>query len=98
MLKLPVSTTIVAINLAQYYFTRKSFFDYDFRDISMGAMFLACKSEETLRRSYQVAEVFDHVFKVILSLFQLHEGYKMIRELESNSTEYNYMKDKVIKT
>lgn len=44
MLKLPISTTIVALNIAQYYYTRKSLFDLDFRDLSMGAMFLACKS------------------------------------------------------
>lgn len=44
ILKLPISTTIVALNIAQYYFTRKSLLDLDFRDISMGAMFLACKS------------------------------------------------------
>ena len=69
MLKLPVSTTIVAINIAQYYFTRKSFLDYDFRDVAMGSMFLACKSEETLRRSYQIAAVFDYIFKVTLFLF-----------------------------
>ncbi len=67
MLKLPISTTIVALNISQYYFTRKSFFDYDFRDICLGAMFLACKSEETLRRSYQIAAVFDYIFKVNFS-------------------------------
>jgi hypothetical protein len=44
MLKLPVSTTIVALNISQYYYTRKAFFDYDFREILLGAMFLACKS------------------------------------------------------
>lgn len=70
MLKLPVSTTIVAVNIAQYYFTRRTFLDYDFRDVAMGAMFLACKSEETLRRSYQIAAVFDYVFKVHFLLFR----------------------------
>ena len=75
MLKLPVSTTIVTINIAQYYFTRKSFLDYDFRDVAMGAMFLACKSEETLRRSYQIAAVFDYVFKV--TLFLVHRCMKV---------------------
>ena len=44
ILKLPVSTTVVSANIAHYYFTRKSFLDYDFRDIAMGATFLACKS------------------------------------------------------
>ncbi len=67
MLRLPVSTTIVAMNIAQYYYTRKSFLDCDFRDVAMGAMFLACKSEETLRRAYQIAAVFDYVFKVSYS-------------------------------
>ena len=44
MLKLPISTTIVALNIAQYYYTRRSLLDLDFRDLLMGAMFLACKS------------------------------------------------------
>ena len=63
-LKVPVSTTIVAISLCHFYYSRKSYIESDFRDIAMGAMFLACKSEETLRKSYQIAAVFDHVFKV----------------------------------
>lgn len=69
MLKLPISTTIVALNISQYYYTRKSLFELDLRDLSMGAMFLACKSEETLRRSYQIAAVFDYIFKVFFLFY-----------------------------
>lgn len=43
-LKIPVSTTIVAVSIAHYFFSRKGHLDYDFRDVSMGALFLACKS------------------------------------------------------
>jgi len=63
-LKLPVSTTIVAVSIAHYFFSRRSFLDYDFRDVAMGATFLACKSEETLRKTYEVSAVFDYIFKV----------------------------------
>ena len=88
MLKLPVSTTIVTANIAHYYFTRKSFLDTDLRDIAMGAMFLACKSEETLRRSYQVAAVFDYVFKVIyLPIFRCTKAFA--QSSNSNSTPTN---------
>ncbi|XP_031505781.1 uncharacterized protein LOC116268113 [Nymphaea colorata] len=63
-LRLPVSTTVVAAAIAHYFYSRHGFLDHDFRDVAMGATFLACKSEETLRKSYEVSAVFDHVFKV----------------------------------
>lgn len=63
-LQVPISTTIVAISIAHFYFSRRSLVEFDLRDCCLGAMFLACKSEETLRKSYQVAAVFDYVFKV----------------------------------
>jgi hypothetical protein len=66
-LKLPASTGIVAVSVAQYFFSRVGHLDYDFRDVAMGAIFLACKSEETLRKSYEVSAVFDQIFKVINS-------------------------------
>lgn len=65
-LKLPVSTTVVAAAISQYFFSRASMLEYDFRDVAMGATFLACKSEETLRKSFEVSAVFDQVFKVYL--------------------------------
>jgi hypothetical protein len=34
----------------------------------MGAMFLACKAEETLRKTYQIILAFDHVLKVRLEV------------------------------
>jgi hypothetical protein len=43
-LKLPVSTSIVAASIAHYFYSRVGFIDYDFRDVALGAMFLACKS------------------------------------------------------
>ena len=64
LLKIPVSTTVLGQSLFHFFFSRKSFVDFDFRDIAMGAVFLACKSEETLRKSYQVSAVFDEIFKV----------------------------------
>lgn len=51
-MKLPVSTTIVASSIAHYFFSRVGYLEYDFRDVVMGAMFLAAKSEETLRKSF----------------------------------------------
>lgn len=63
-LKLPVSTSIVAASVSHYFFSRVGHLDYDFRDVAMGAMFLACKSEETLRKSYEISAVFDQIFKV----------------------------------
>ena len=50
--------------ITNFFYCRHSYTDYDIRDVVMGAMFLACKSEETLRKSYQVAIVFDYIFKV----------------------------------
>jgi len=43
-LKLPASTAIVAVSVAHYFFSRVGHLDYDFRDVALGAMFLACKS------------------------------------------------------
>ena len=43
-LKLPVSTIIVASSITHFFYSRVGFLDYDFRDVVMGAMFLACKS------------------------------------------------------
>lgn len=63
-LRLPVSTTVVAAAIAHYFYSRAGFLEHDFRDVAMGAIFLACKSEETLRKSFEVAAVFDQVFKV----------------------------------
>ncbi len=63
-LKLPVSTTIVATAISHYFYSRVGYLDFDFRDVIMGAMFLACKSEETLRKSYEISSVFDYIFKV----------------------------------
>lgn len=51
-LKLPVSAAIVAVSIAHYFYSRVGALDYDFRDVAMGATFLACKSEESLRKSY----------------------------------------------
>jgi|JI9StandDraft_2_1071091.scaffolds.fasta_scaffold1389887_1 hypothetical protein len=51
-LRLPVSTAVVAASISHFFFSRLGYLDYDFRDVAMGAMFLACKSEETLRRSF----------------------------------------------
>jgi hypothetical protein len=44
-LRLPVSTTVVAASIAHYFYSRASFLQHDFRDVAMGATFLACKSE-----------------------------------------------------
>ena len=44
-LKLPVSTSIVAAAITHFYFSRQGFIGHDFRDVLMGALFLACKSE-----------------------------------------------------
>lgn len=43
-LRLPVSTTVVASAIAHYFYSRAGMLDYDFRDVAMGATFLACKS------------------------------------------------------
>jgi hypothetical protein len=67
-LRLPVSTTVVAACIAHYFYSRMGMLDHDFRDVALGATFLACKSEETLRKSYEVSTVYDHVFKVKLEL------------------------------
>lgn len=64
-LRLPVSTTVVAASIAHYFYSRAGLLQHDFRDVAMGATFLACKSEETLRKSYEVSAVFDVVFKVV---------------------------------
>lgn len=90
-LKLPVSTTVVAASIAHYFFSRAGYLDYDFRDVAMGALFLACKSEETLRKSFEISAVFDYVFKIF-------EGQRMpIRILVLNSNEYDFMRAKVLK-
>lgn len=44
-LKLPVSTSIVAVSIAHYFYSRVGLLDHDFRDVAMGAVFLACKCE-----------------------------------------------------
>lgn len=44
-LKVPVSTTIIAQLLIHFFFARKDYINYDFRDAIIGAMYLACKSE-----------------------------------------------------
>jgi predicted secreted protein len=44
-LRLPVSTTVVAACIAHYFYSRMGMLDHDFRDVAMGATFLACKSE-----------------------------------------------------
>ena len=63
-LKVPITTTALAQMITHFFYCRHSYTDYDIRDVVMGAMFLACKSEETLRKSYQIALVFDYIFKV----------------------------------
>ena len=67
-LSLPISTLIVAQSLFHFFYSRKSFLDHDIRDIMMGCMYLACKSEETLKNSYEITIVFDYLFKVQLEL------------------------------
>ena len=69
-LRLPTSTAVVASSISHFYFSRVGFLDDDFRDIAMGAMFLACKSEETLRKSFEISAVFDYVFKVLEMLLR----------------------------
>ena len=44
-LNIPVSTAVVASAIAHYFYSRKSHIEYDFRDVVMGTLFLACKSE-----------------------------------------------------
>lgn len=63
-LNVPISTTILAQSLIHFFYARKNYIEYDIRDAMIGAMYLACKSEETLRKSYQIVLVFDHIFKV----------------------------------
>ena len=45
----------------------------------MGCMYLACKSEETLKNSYEITIVFDYLFKV-------YEGDKKLVAIEIGST------------
>lgn len=44
-LNLPVSTAVVSASIAHFYFSRVGYLDQDLRDIAMGSMFLACRSE-----------------------------------------------------
>ena len=43
---------------------RQAFQDFDYREICMGSLFLACKVEETVRKNTDVAMAFINVFKV----------------------------------
>lgn len=63
-LRLPVTTVVAAQTILQFFYMRESLLRHDFRDVAMGALFLAAKSEETIRWSGHVALVFDQVFKV----------------------------------
>ena len=63
-LKVPVSTTVLAQILFHFYYSRVTFIHNDIRDAMIGAMYLVCKSEETLRNRYEVVVVFDYIFKV----------------------------------
>ena len=73
-LKLPVSTAIVAISICHFYYSRISYLESDFRDTIMGALFLACKSEESLRKSYEITSVLDYVFKVLHTICRSSRG------------------------
>jgi hypothetical protein len=69
-LQLPLCTLILAKTIFHFFYTRKSFLDHDIRDVMMGAMYLACKSEETLRKTYEIAMAFDYVFKVRMGILR----------------------------
>lgn len=63
-LRMPVTSVVVAETILHFFYQRASLLKHDFRDIAMGAVFLAGKCEETVRPSQYVAQVFDQVFKV----------------------------------
>ena len=44
-LRLPVTTVVAAQTILQFFYQRCSLLKHDFRDIVMGALFLASKSE-----------------------------------------------------
>lgn len=98
-LKLPVTTVVAAQTILHFFYQRCSLLKHDFRDIVMGAMFLAGKCEETLRRSAHIALVFDQVFKVHLPLTKIHERERRpVRVADVNNYEFKCMQAKVLET
>lgn len=63
---MPITTAHTASIIFHRYFLKVSFLKKDLRDIAMGAVFLACKVEETSRKTRDIAMVFDQVFKISL--------------------------------
>jgi hypothetical protein len=70
----PLCTLILAKTIFHFYYARRSFLDCDIRDTMIGAMYLACKSEETLRKGYEIAMAFDYVFKVCVPIYRRTRG------------------------
>lgn len=98
LLRLPITTAITAQTIFHFYFQRVSLLRHDFRDIVMGAVFLAGKSEETIRRSAHVALVFDQVFRVRhFGLSQTHERERHpLRVPDVTSYEFKTMQARVL--
>ena len=80
-LGLPVSTLIVAQTLFHFFYARKSYLEHDIRDIMMGCIYLACKSEETLRNTYEITLVFDYLYKVPLFVYRSTRGIRNYSQL-----------------
>jgi hypothetical protein len=98
-LKLPITTVVASQTILQFFYMRESLLKYDFRDIVMGAMFLAAKSEETIRWSGHVAMVFDQVFRVNEGLIKIHEKERRpTRVADFGSTEQQWMQKKVLES
>ncbi|CAO3647049.1 unnamed protein product [Mucor hiemalis] len=55
-LELPVHTVATAAALYHRFFTRRSFYDYKYTRIAQACLFIACKSDESSRRSIDIAK------------------------------------------
>ncbi|EGR28414.1 n-terminal domain protein [Ichthyophthirius multifiliis] len=62
-LQLPITTCVSAQTILHRFYTKSSFLKFDIRDVALGAVFLAGKAQETIRKPRDIAYVFDQIFK-----------------------------------
>jgi cyclin L len=87
LLRLPQVVMCTAQLLVQRFFFRKSLTKYDATVVAMGALFLASKLEENLRRSRTILNVFHR-------LRLRYEG-RHLTVLDLRTTSYTEMKEKL---
>ncbi|KAI9179647.1 hypothetical protein H9P43_004975 [Blastocladiella emersonii ATCC 22665] len=90
-LDLPQPTVATAQALLQRFYFVASLKKFGVRDIAVGALFLACKLEETPQTIRNVINVFYHHL-------QLHKGYTSPAPMDPNSAEFSDWEHRLLRS